>query len=339
MTEQIEVKVVDGWAVGTEWDDFVDRSDQATVFAKSHWLRATTDGHFSVVVCRDEAGVIVAGMPIYYRVTKARVRCIIMPRFTQVLGPLLVRDSSLMPHQKVSREVSRVGAMLAALPAHSVFNVTLHPKFGNVLPFIWRNYNVRVGYTYRLGDLSDLAGIRERYADIRRREIRRAGKKYSLRENISPEEFYKFQCTAREGEGQKLRFSWKEYSSLALHASCAVKTLAVVTTDGRVVAATALAWDSTCCYYLLPGVLASERKSGCVAFLIDQAIEWASQHSRAFDFEGSSTFGIEEYYRYFGAELVPVYCVQRDSRSTPARLLEWGLGAVRRAVALKGRFR
>lgn len=51
-----------------EWDAFVDKTPQGTVFHRTDWLLALTDkSQVSLLVCRNAAGEIAGGLPLISR--------------------------------------------------------------------------------------------------------------------------------------------------------------------------------------------------------------------------------------------------------------------------------
>jgi len=93
-----------------------------------------------------------------------------------------------------------------------------------------------------------------------------------------------------------------------------------------------LVFDDRSAHYLLGGTDPSYRGSGAASLLVWDAIQFAAQHSKLFDFEGSMVEGIARFFRGFGPELIPVNHVYRTGRRA-------ALGAALRdaAAALVGR--
>ena len=71
------------------------------------------------------------------------------------------------------------------------------------------------------------------------------------------------------------------------------------------------AYDEKTCYYLIAGADPTYRASGAQTLVLDSGIEFASKHSKAFDFEGSMIEGIENFFRRFGADRVLYYQIEK----------------------------
>ena len=75
----------------------------------------------------------------------------------------------------------------------------------------------------------------------------------------------------------------------------------------RVHAASYIAWDDDCAYYLMGGANPTLRSSGAQSLVAWESIRYAATAAKMFDFEGSMIEPIERFFRAFGAEQTPYY--------------------------------
>jgi hypothetical protein len=71
-------------------------------------------------------------------------------------------------------------------------------------------------------------------------------------------------------------------------------------------------WDSYATYYLVGGMKAAFKQSGAMSLLLYKAILESKQHSKQFDFCGSTIPSIDRFFESFGAIKVPVTVVKKE---------------------------
>lgn len=79
-------------------------------------------------------------------------------------------------------------------------------------------------------------------------------------------------------------------------------------------AAAYIIWDENSAYYLMGGGNPELRTSGATSLVMWEAIKFASDVTKHFDFEGSMLEPVERFFRAFGAEQVPYFQISRMSR-------------------------
>jgi len=62
------------------------------------------------------------------------------------------------------------------------------------------------------------------------------------------------------------------------------------------------------------------RHSGSATLLVKHAIQYVSQYTNVFDFEGSMIEGVEKSFRKFGAKQHRFLCIAKDSRNILVRM-------------------
>lgn len=293
------------------WDVFVETSPQGSLYARSTYL----DG----VGCPYRIAVVGHGDDVRGGLVLARNEVGVQanPLFVKYLGVLYA--PAVARKQDAQYKVDRT--LLENLRVSGVWSYTFHPAFRNWLNFYWRGFRQTTQYTYRI--------IFEEERDFRRgydekvKSALRAARRHELRvSDVSVEEFLRVNRLTYTARGTKPPYQdavlrgrltrLLERDLLVLHA--------VRDPAGAIHAVTGLAYDVHCAYLILNGSDPAYRQSGANTFAVDQAIEWASRHCAAFDFEGSMIERIEKFYRGFAGTLTPYYHIYAGNCLTRAYL-------------------
>jgi hypothetical protein len=283
------------------------------LFQEPWWLNLTTDGHWDEVAVSNNQGVI-ARLP-YRTLRRFGATILTQPRLTPYAGPWF-RPSSAKAANQSSERQKLAKELLSRLPRFDLFSQNLWPESGDWLPYHWAGYSQWTGYTNWLRDLTSTDALWSSLLETTRWEVRKAQKQVQVvvsddidrlcdlhertftRQGLPPPRERAF--LRRVIEGAKLQG----------HARI---TLAM-DERGNAHAVNLLVFDDRSAHYLLGGSDPSHRGSGAPSLLIWDAIQFAAQHSKLFDFEGSMVEGIARFFRGFGPELVPVTHVFRTSR-------------------------
>ena len=94
------------------------------------------------------------------------------------------------------------------------------------------------------------------------------------------------------------------------------KIFTAVDQNGKQHAGVYLIWDENSAYYLLGGGDSELRNSGATSLCIWNAIQFASNVTKSFDFEGSMIEPIERFVRGFGGVQTPYLVISK----TPSKL-------------------
>ena len=141
-----------------------------SIFEESWWLDAVAPGKWKELkVERD--GVLIARWPIVFKGNKMH-----MPKYTQTLGIWLNPEyiKTLADEEKVYLQ------LIDQLPTGVNVEWDLAPNNKFYLPFVWNGFNVSVGASYVLNDLSDTEAILQNMSSSMRYAIRRSQKLLSV---------------------------------------------------------------------------------------------------------------------------------------------------------------
>jgi len=291
------------------------KGDTATVnsiFEQPWWLDAVAPGKWGEVTV-SRGGEVIARMP-YTMGRRCGLPAIVMPPFTQALGPWL-RPTSAKYANQLGEQKQLLVELIEQLPEVDSFYHHLTPNLTNWLPFHWAGFKQTTRYTYRLSDLTDQDKIWSGLRENIRREVRKAQRNAAVRDDLGLEWFLDINRRTFIRQGMELPYDvgLLERVDEACSMRGARKMLFAEDALGRVHAAVYIVWDHDCAYYILGGSDEELRSSGAGSLVMWEAIKFASTVARSFDFKGSMKESIERFNRAFGAEQVPFHQIMKSS--------------------------
>jgi hypothetical protein len=297
-----------------------------SVFQQGWWLDAVAPGQWGEIVLEDR-GAIKARLP-YVRRRRHGFTLLTMPPLTQTLGPW-VSASSNKPAKQSSEQRQLLTELIDRLPRHDLFLQAFSPALMSHLPFYWSGFHATVRYTYRLEDLTNLDTVWGGLQRNIRRDICKAQKRVAVHTDLPFERLLDIVDRIYRRQGRTLPYSRALARRLdqACQAHHARRIFAAQDAQGRIHACLYLVWDANAAYSLIGGGDPDLRGSGAVSLLLWEAIQYASQVTAVFDFEGSMVRSIEQFFSAFGARQMPYLVVFRTSRRL--RVLVAGLNLLR----------
>jgi hypothetical protein len=283
------------------------------LFQEPWWLDAVAAGEWEEVSVK-RGGQLAARLPFVRKKVAGRV-WLLQPKLTPYLGPWLRPSSAKLPH-KLAEEKELMEELIDVLPKFGLFHQCFAPEVVNWLPFYWRGFSQTTRYTYRLAGLDDPARIWTGLRENIRREIRKARKIVSVRDDLH------VGCLARvwektfrrQGKGLPVSTDLLHRIDWACQKRDCGKLLVAEDGRGKIHSAAYIVWDTRCAYYLIAGSDPELRNSGACSLVMWEAIQFASRVSRQFDFEGSIIEPIERFFRSFGGEPIPYFSLLKLSR-------------------------
>ena len=318
-----------------EWDRFVSRSPQGTLFCKSWWLKAAFLTSFEVLVAR-RAGAIIAGIPLPY-VGSGKRRRVVRPPMTTTMGVLLDSDqpSSTRYEKQLSAEMSLLVGLVAAIPDNSGFRASFHPTFQNWLPFYWHRYQQVTSYTYVLDNIGDIDAVVAGMNHSKRKNLKRARKLVTVEREMDTVSFFRHHKGTLGKEGRVISYRLDDLKrvlrAVRLHANAEI--LSAVDSDGVIHSAIIVIYDEASAYYIASSIDPDFRNSGSVTLLLVEAIRVVSGTTNRFDFEGSMSPGVERSFRKFGARQTPYFEIFKNEGWRPR--LSIALERVARKIGIK----
>jgi hypothetical protein len=290
-----------------EWDKFVEKSPQGTIFHTSLWLKNSGDDFKIYAIYK--GGHIFAGFVTGVKKIVG-VKAAWPPLLTPWLGPIYRRSNSKYVTQISNRkEVNKIFAKKIK-EDFDYFNLSFSPEIKDLQSYIWEGFSTEVKYTYRI-KLDDLNSIWDSMGKSHRNDILRA-KKDGI-EIVCPQNFdTAFKLIEKTFYRQKknIKFKKRAYKINDIFSKNNKSRLFLaIDLLGEPIAAVYIIWDNKTSYYLLGGYDFEKSHRGASSFAIWKAIEYSKKNLglESFDFEGSMIQNIEKFFRNFGGRIVPHY--------------------------------
>ncbi|MBX4261737.1 GNAT family N-acetyltransferase [Clostridium estertheticum] len=281
------------------WNEFVDKSPQGSIFAKTFWLDAV-GSYYKILGCFDKGNRLVAGMPI----TETNKGHVSMPKLTQTLG-ILFNDFSQMKYvKKISKEKDITMEFVNNIPKLKYFDCKFHYNFTNWMPFMWKGYKEQTTYTYVIEGIQDIQKVRGAFSDSTKSVITKSmGLNLKVIDSLTLTDMYSMLEKTFERQNMKVPFDFNWFSDFdeVINKNKSRKMFFTVDSQNNLHAALYLVYDRNSAYYLLGGADPEFRSSGAMYLNIFEAIKYSAKFTDKFDFEGSVVPQIESMFRSFGA--------------------------------------
>ena len=184
----------------------------------------------------------------------------------------------------------------------------------DVQPFIWKDFNLSLKYTYRLDLKNKPQKLLENFSPERRKNITKAGKDglvVKLADDPVLVSNLVLQSIVRKNAPMNKELIKKIIAGF-LPGNHAFAFVAFQ--DDTPLATVFVIHDNQCAYYLFGGFDQTNKHQGAGASCMWQAILHAQNSGlKIFDFEGSMLPDVERYFRGFGAEIKPLINIHSAS--------------------------
>ncbi|MFW6009198.1 MAG: GNAT family N-acetyltransferase [archaeon] len=298
-----------------KWDDFVDKSQEGTIFHKSYWLEAS--GSEFEIIGSYTGNQLRGGAVIPINENKFKQTVVTNPVLTPYTGILFQpkrgkRTTYLSNEKKIADGISKY-------LTNNYQNISLNLNFNyrDLQPFIWNGYSENVRYTYLL-DCSDLDETWNGLDSSTRRSIKRA-KKDNL--YIKKEDNFKniIKLVEKTFDRQDMTINhfkntaYNYYNTLNNKKQC--QPFICYDNKDRPIGGVYIVWDNKRSYYLLGGYDPEHGHHGASTLAMWEAIQYTSEELelKEFDFEGSMIQSVEKFFRKFGGKLTPYYQVKKGN--------------------------
>lgn len=291
-----------------------------SIFIEPWWLEAVAgSSHGLATICADKKE---KAKMAYVVKQSGGLRRAVMPPLSQFIGPW-IEPSNAKYAKQLSQQKDIVEGLLEQFPKYDTLTLNLDPSFMNGLPFIWRGFDVSVGYTYVLQSGSDIEEVWKGLLPKIRTDIKKAERAVKVSEhndvsillNQIDKTFHRQNKTKAYSNETVIRLD------KALVDRSQRLLLVAEDDEGRVHAAAYFVWNEDAMHYLLGGADPDLRNSGATSLLLWHGIQAAVEKGLPFNFEGSMVEGIERFFRAFGGRQVPYLRISKESRKAALRRL------------------
>lgn len=284
-----------------------------SVFEQPWWLDIVAKGLWDEIHIV-ENGKTIARLP-YVRKGGVFGNKIVMPKLTQTLGVWMSEIEVGKGNRDLAEKKEIISKLIENLPSARDIRIRLDNKCTYVLPYFWKGFKVVPTYSYRIRELSDLNKVYENFGKIVKKNIKSAKNKVKISDETNIEQLYDMLELTFGNQKRKYPYSKELIKEIVLECErrSAGKMLSAMDQYGNIHACSYFVYDKKVCYYLISGSNPQFRSSGAQSLILWEGIQWASQVSEEFDFEGSMIEGIEGFFRAFGGELIINYEIRKQS--------------------------
>jgi len=247
-----------------------------------------------------------------------------MPSHTPKLGIWIKYPKNQKYTNKLSFEKDIFTQIIEQLPKVDYFTHSFDPSITNWLPFYWKGYRQTTKYTYRIDDLTNIDTIKSSFRSNIKTDIKKAVKqnvKVVTTEKVK--DFYKVSQKTFRRQNLDIKYTFESLKKI--YEECSKRDQAKIflakDENENVHAGAFLVWDDNCAYYLKGGGDPEFRNSGATSLLIWEMIQFSSNVTKKFDFEGSMIEPIERFFRSFGATQTPYFLISKSKN----KFIEFGL--------------
>lgn len=281
---------------------------------------------WDVLLSYDKQGNIRGAMPILMG-CRLGMRFILPAQLTQFSGPWYRYPDNLSERQRLSFEQQVSDDLINQLDKLHVayYAQNFAPQVTNWLPFYWRGFSQTTRYTYRLNDISRPEELLAQFEkDGRQSKIRHRLDDTFLTTDITPEAYADFHHAYWNAQGQRditPKPLIQHLCSEAIRRGHGV-LLGLTDVQHQLLAANFIVFDERCAHFLLSAQVPGNTLAGASETLLWHALNYLSDKTQAFDFEGSMEPGIEYYNRSFNATQTPFFAVTKCSNPLFSLLLK-----------------
>lgn len=314
-----------------QWDAFVERSPQGTLFSSSLWASYVTQTTplKHAVYGAFKGGELVGGSSVFYR-RFGPLRLTVIPPLTRYTG-LLVRDQSATPPMRRSTlEQQAFDALSSRLKRdfHRVL-LSLQPSWTDIRPAQRSAWRQDCLYTY-VSDLTDLERLWQSIDGEARRQVAKAEKLgVSVRERSDVSAFHALHADTFRRQGLTAPVGEAGIRALHdhLHRADRCRLFFAEDRDGQLHAAAFIIWDHRSAYYLMGASSHRMKSSGAFSLLMWKVLESLSGRVPKLDLFGANIASIAQFKKDFATRLE----LYHDLRAHSLPLLG-GLDALRLTV-------
>lgn len=286
------------------------------LFSRDWWLDIVCGVSKWGVLLVENDQKILAAIPYY----QPLLDVISMPPYTQTMGPWFASEADDMKYTtRLGRRQALCVDLIRNLPYCTSFLQQFPYTFTDWLPFYWTGFRQTTRYTYVLHDIADKERLWENMASNTRRNITKAKEKNGIviKRGILVDDFLSVFKATFQRQHKPIP---KDINILIqLIEKCRERNQGDIwggyDASGRIHAAVFVVWQKSSAYYIAGGGNPDLRDSGAHSLVMWEAIQFVSQYTQTFDFEGSMIPGVERFFREFGAKQMPFFTITRGKLS------------------------
>lgn len=285
------------------------------VFSSVEWLSIYSKKDIQILGLFNKNKELI-GCFYYQKHKRAGVFSHIAPPFLSPNCGLYIEDESSNPAKKNSF-VKKIHELISDYFKNQKYDILRLPfpeGFSDMQPYLWGRFEVSPKYTYQINLSKSEEELLGSMSPERRKNITKSIKDgLIVKESIGCSHSQELiESTFQE---QGLWYDKQVLTHLFSIFSSSERVIAYSTYHENHLLATVLCIrDKERAYYILGGYNKENSFSGAGAFAMWHAIKKAKELGcKVFDFEGSMHPTIEKYFRGFGGEMVPFFCLEKTN--------------------------
>lgn len=283
--------------------------NNTTLFGSYTWWNKVVKDQWDVLLYK-KGDVVLACMPYLLR-SKWGQKAIIPPMLT----PYQSISYALPPDGKSSKQLSFIRkaqeSLIEQLPASALFLRQFDTSESYLLPFHWKDYELKVRYTYLLDTQLSDSELFANLKDSLRREIKKAQSFGVLTTTQKADKLFQLKQLNANVYNEPLNYDLAYLSRIANLQIENKAQIQEISANNRTIASLLVCWDNHQLYYICGALDPEYRNSGALSWLLWEAILLAKSKGLVFNFEGSMIKSIERYFANFGASPTPFYEVKK----------------------------
>ena len=290
----------------TIYKTFCQNHDEIPIFSQYWWLDIVCgENNWDVALCKIENKI--AGAFPYYIKKKIGLKFLILPKFTQKLGPFIV-EKYKKDYFKITKE------LINNLPKFNYFDqdVEVH---NNILPFYWEGFESSFSYSFRINNINNSETTYSNFHNNRKQDIK-TGKKNNIKTyfDINTLQFFEFHKKNLNLRKTEISYKFEDFDKLFKKAKKNNKcVIAGTKKENEEFGSMAfIVWDKKNAYLNQLTTNIQKLKEGHSSILINDILYFMRDKVENFDFEGSMDNGIYNFYKSFGVEPVNLARIKKS---------------------------
>ena len=296
--------------------EFCKNEKAMPIFSKPFWLDAVCGEDGWDVILVEKGGEIFASMPYVKPMVRHLLTYSTMPKLTQKLGPYIKYPNGQKYEAKLAYEKKIVKEIIELLPQVDYFSQNFNLTVTNWLPWYWAKFSQTTRYSYRLPYTVNFNDIVKNFSRNNRQLFNKKEHNINIVHNLTTEEFYN--TCKKTFDRQNLLIPYSLDLVKRIFKTCSENNAGLaffaIDENGDIHSVSYEIWDDSTVYSLFGGSDTKLRSQGGKNYIMFNAIKFAMDNGKDFDFEGSMIESIENFYRQFGAIQTPYFQITKLSR-------------------------
>ncbi len=280
------------------------------------WMDAVCFGNKEWdVLLYEKNGIILGALPFHF-ITKLGFKFVLQPQLTQYNGIWIDYPEKLNSSNKLSLEKEIYTDLIKKLEELKLdyFEQNFPFSFTNWLPFYWKGFTQTTRYSFVIENIINTEKVFSLFDSNKKAAIRKIANNVKVDVSLDGATFYHFQQECLEAKRKKILYPQvllERIFSAAKERNQA-QILGIRDSLGELHAAIFLVWDNNTAYNLITAIHPKYKSSGASTLMFWEAIQFLSDKTKAFDFEGSMVQNIAQSNQHFGAEMRPYFTISKS---------------------------